>query len=55
MFADASRESWFMFGAGGHYVWIDPAHQAVVVVRWLNSAQAGGFVSRVAKVLGSSW
>lgn len=47
LFTDASRESWFMIGAGGHYVWIDPAHDAVVVVRWLDSARAPGFVSRV--------
>jgi CubicO group peptidase (beta-lactamase class C family) len=52
MFGDASRASWFMFGAGGHYVWIDPAHQSVAVVRWLDSAHAGGFVSRVAQALG---
>ncbi|HET8747359.1 MAG TPA: serine hydrolase [Ramlibacter sp.] len=53
MFADASRESWFMVGAGGNYVWMDPKHRAVVVVRWLDGAAAPGFVSRVAKVLGA--
>ncbi len=52
MFRDASRESWFMVGAGGHYVWIDPAHDAVVVVRWLDGAHSPGFVSRVAAALG---
>jgi len=51
LFADASRESWFMIGAGGHYVWIDPAHDAVVVVRWLDGAAAAGFVRRVTQVL----
>lgn len=51
MFADASRESWFMVGAGGHYVWIDPAHQAVVVVRWIDPAHSPGFVTRVARAL----
>lgn len=51
MFADASRESWFMVGAGGHYVWIDPSHDAVVVVRWIDPAHAAGFVNRVARVL----
>jgi CubicO group peptidase (beta-lactamase class C family) len=49
LFADASRGSWFMIGAGGHYVWIDPEHDAVVVVRWLDPARAPGFVSRVAR------
>ncbi|HVE53351.1 MAG TPA: serine hydrolase [Ramlibacter sp.] len=52
LFADASRESWFMVGAGGHYVWMDPVHQAVVVVRWLDPARAPGFVTRVARALG---
>jgi CubicO group peptidase (beta-lactamase class C family) len=51
MFAEASRESFFMVGAGGHYVWVDPAHAAVVVVRWLDPARSGGFVSRVAAAL----
>jgi CubicO group peptidase (beta-lactamase class C family) len=51
MFADASRESWFMVGAGGHYVWIDPTHHAVVVVRWIDPAHSPGFVTRVARAL----
>lgn len=53
MFADASRASWFMFGAGGHTVWIDPDHDAVVVTRWLDAAHAPGLVSRVAQALGN--
>jgi CubicO group peptidase (beta-lactamase class C family) len=52
LFADASRASWFMFGAGGHTVWIDPDHEAVVVVRWLDGAHSPGFVSRVVAGLG---
>lgn len=52
LFADAPRDSFFMVGAGGHYVWMDPAHQAVVVARWLDPARAPGFVTRVARVLG---
>mgnify|MGYP000526495503 FL=1 len=50
-FPGASAQSWFMVGAGGNYVWIDPAHDAVVVVRWLDAAHFGGFVSRVTDVL----
>jgi CubicO group peptidase (beta-lactamase class C family) len=52
MFGDASPESWFMVGAGGHYVWMDPATRAVVVVRWLDPARSPGFVTRVARALG---
>lgn len=51
IFDDATRDSFFMVGAGGHYVWMDPAHAAVVVVRWLDPARSPGFVSRVARVL----
>ena len=51
LFPDASRDSWFMVGAGGHYVWIDPTAAAVAVVRWLDPARAPGFVSRVARAL----
>ncbi|TWO69405.1 serine hydrolase [Caenimonas sedimenti] len=51
LFADASRASSFMIGAGGHYVWMEPEHDAVVVVRWLDSARAPGFVSRVTRAL----
>ncbi len=52
LFADASRASWFMFGAGGHTVWIDPDHQAVVVARWLDGAHSATFVRLVAQALG---
>ena len=52
LFADATRSSWFMFGAGGNYVWIDPDHEMVAVVRWIDPAKTAGFVSRVAKALG---
>lgn len=51
LFGDASRASWFMIGAGGNYVWIDPENEMVAVVRWLDPAHAGGFVSRVARAL----
>ena len=50
-FPGASEGSQFMFGAGGNYVWIEPAHQAVVVVRWIDPAHFPGFVSRMARAL----
>lgn len=53
LFADASRASFFMLGAGGHMVWIDPENEAVVVARWLDGAHSAGFVRRVAQGLGS--
>ena len=52
VFPAASIRSSFMVGAGGHYVWIEPEHDAVVVVRWLDPEHAAGFIERVAAVLG---
>jgi CubicO group peptidase (beta-lactamase class C family) len=51
MYADASRSSYFMFGAGGHMVWIDPENAMVAVTRWHDAAHSAGFVSRVARAL----
>ena len=50
-FPGASKDASFMVGAGGHYVWIEPAHDAVIVVRWLDSAHAAGFMTRVTHAL----
>lgn len=44
IYRDASRSSWFLFGAGGHTTWIDPKHEAVVVTRWMDGAHAAEFV-----------
>jgi hypothetical protein len=51
LFADASRASYFMFGAGGHMVWVDPESEVVVVARWLDGAHSAGFVRRVSEAL----
>jgi CubicO group peptidase (beta-lactamase class C family) len=51
MYADASRASWFMFGAGGNTVWIDPEHKAVVAWRWLDGTHAPEFVRLVSNAL----
>ena len=52
MFGDASYASWFMFGAGGHTVWIEPEREAVIVTRWMDGAHSAGFVTRVSQALG---
>ena len=51
LFPAASARSYCMVGAGGHYVWIDPELDSVVVVRWIDGANAAEFVARVAAVL----
>ncbi len=50
-FPGASARSSFMVGAGGHYVWVEPEWNAVVVVRWLDSSHAPGFMQRVQQAL----
>jgi CubicO group peptidase (beta-lactamase class C family) len=50
-FPGASKQSSFMIGAGGHYVWIEPKHHAVVVVRWLDPQQATDFTQQIAQAL----
>lgn len=50
-FPGASEQAWFMVGAGGHYVWIEPALEAVIVVRWLDSAHFAGFCQLVTEAL----
>lgn len=53
-FPGASIDSLFMVGAGGHYVWVEPAQDAVVVVRWLDPNHAPEFIAQVAATLRSS-
>ena len=50
-FPGASKKASFMVGAGGHYTWIEPANDAVIVVRWLDPTHAASFMQRVAAVL----
>ncbi len=50
-FPGASTRSAFMLGAGGHLTWIEPAHDAVVVARWLDPDFTAGFTERVAAAL----
>ena len=41
----------FMVGAGGHLVWMEPALDAVVVLRWLDPAHTAGFMERMSAAL----
>jgi CubicO group peptidase (beta-lactamase class C family) len=47
----ASRSSYCMVGAGGHYVWIDPELSSVVVVRWIDSEHMAEFARLVVQAL----
>ena len=50
-FPGASAQSFFMVGAGGHYVWIEPEFEAVVVLRWLDTRHAAGVMTRIRQAL----
>jgi CubicO group peptidase (beta-lactamase class C family) len=51
LYPGASADAFFMQGAGGHTVWVDPALAAVVVVRWLDPVHAPGFIRRMGDAL----
>ena len=53
-FPGASARSSLMVGAGGNYVWIEPEHEAVIVVRWLDGAGVEGFMRRASLALAGS-
>jgi CubicO group peptidase (beta-lactamase class C family) len=46
-FAAASQRSYYALGWGSHIVWIDPDHELVTVLRWIDRKQAPGFVERL--------
>ncbi|WP_418316311.1 serine hydrolase domain-containing protein [Piscinibacter sakaiensis] len=50
-FPGASRQALMMLGAGGHSVWIEPAFDAVVVLRWLDPASLSSVVGQLAAAL----
>jgi CubicO group peptidase (beta-lactamase class C family) len=43
----ASESSFFAMGWGSHLIWIDPDHDLVAVVRWIDRTHANGFIQRV--------
>ena len=47
----ASPDAVFMLGTGGHFVWIDPELDAVVVLRWLDPQHAHGVIRQFAQAL----
>jgi len=50
-FPGASPQALVMQGAGDHYVWMDPALDAVVVLRWLDPAHARPTFERIGAAL----
>jgi CubicO group peptidase (beta-lactamase class C family) len=50
-FPGASTQALLMLGAGGHVTWIEPALNAVVVLRWFDNAHLGAAMTRFAEAL----
>ncbi|HEY0421639.1 MAG TPA: serine hydrolase [Acetobacteraceae bacterium] len=46
----APADSFFALGAGGNFTWIDPQHEIVAVLRWMDT---GFFDAWIGKVLGA--
>jgi CubicO group peptidase (beta-lactamase class C family) len=46
-YPSAPESSFFAMGWGSHIIWIDPDHDIVAVVRWIDRMHAGGFMKRV--------
>ena len=46
-YPSAPATSVFALGAGTNMIWIDPEHDLVAVLRWIDKAAMGGFVSRL--------
>ena len=46
-YPSAPASSVFARGAGSNIIWIDPEHDLVAVLRWIDKSAMGGFVSRL--------
>lgn len=47
MYDNAPHDAFFARGAGGNIIWVDPAHDLVVVTRWLDDRSVNEFVGLV--------
>lgn len=51
-YASAPASSFFFLGGGSNVVWIDPEHDVVAVVRWIEGSAVDGFIERVLRAVG---
>ena len=54
IYSGASASSYFCIGAGTSIVWIDPEHDLVAVVRWIEGSHINGFCERVTQALNTA-
>jgi CubicO group peptidase (beta-lactamase class C family) len=50
-YAHATEQSFFASGAGGNITWVDPVHDLVAVMRWMDPAAVDGFIHLVVREL----
>jgi CubicO group peptidase (beta-lactamase class C family) len=50
-YPSATATSFFASGAGGNITWVDPEHDLVAVMRWMNPASVDGFIRLVMQAL----
>jgi CubicO group peptidase (beta-lactamase class C family) len=51
VFPSLPASSYFAFGAGGNFTWVEPQRRLVVVVRWINPVHADAFFKQVLQVV----
>lgn len=48
----APRTSFFAMGVGSNVIWVDPVHDLVVVLRWIDKPSLDGFAQRLMQAIG---
>jgi CubicO group peptidase (beta-lactamase class C family) len=51
-YSAAPESNVFALGAGNNMIWLDPEHDMVVVLRWIDKTAVGGFLQRTMAALG---
>ena len=53
-YPSATEVSCFASGAGGNVTWIDPAHDLVAVMRWMDPSAVSGFIGIVMRAMATT-
>ena len=53
VFPNVPASGYFAIGAGSSFMWIEPEHRMVLIVRWINAAYADEFFGRVLRAIDS--
>src|SRR5207249_1708792 len=53
-YPSATEASFFASGAGGNITWIDPLHDLVAVMRWMDPGSVDGFIRLVMRAVSTA-